>query len=109
MAAQLLATGIILIISGQLIIKIIKDKALFGRITFWLIFWTGVLVLIWSPGLTTKIADLIGIGRGVDILIYFSIILLFYSIFHQNSKIDEINKDITKIVREIAKNEASRK
>lgn len=109
MLIQLLATAIILVISGQLIIKILKDRISFFKITFWLSFWGAVLVLIWFPQLTTGIAGLLGVGRGVDILIYFSIIILFYLIFHQNTKMDKINRDITKIVREIAKNDESRK
>lgn len=46
-----------------------------------------------------------GVGRGVDVLVYLSIIFLFYYVLRQNNKIDLLEKQITKLVREIAKNE----
>jgi hypothetical protein len=45
----------------------------------------------------------LGVGRGIDVLVYLSIILLFYSNFKQTERIEKLEKEITKLVREIAK------
>ncbi len=68
----------------------------------WLFFWIIILFLIFQQGILTGIANLIGIGRGVDLAIYLSIIIIFYLIYkileHQNN----IDQKITEIIRENA-------
>jgi len=104
MVIQIIATIIILIIFYQLIKKFIKDKASLTKIIFWILFWGISLIIIWLPKETIdNIGGIFGVGRGIDVLVYLSIILLFYSNFKQTEKIDKLEKEITKLVREIAK------
>ncbi len=69
---------------------------------FWALLFTMATIGVVSPGLTTKTARLLGIGRGADVVIYFSLILLFYMIFRTNVLIENLHQEITKIIREIA-------
>lgn len=104
MIIQIVATGIIVIIFGQLVIKVIKDRTSFFKILFWFLFWSGALILIWlPPDVLDKFGNILGVGRGVDVLVYLSIILLFYTILKLNSKIDRLEKKLTILVRKIAK------
>ena len=104
MVIQIIATIIILIIFYQLIKKFIKDKSSLTKIIFWILFWGRSLIIIWLPKETIdNIGSIFGVGRGIDVLVYLSIILLFYSNFKQTEKIDKLEKEITKLVREIAK------
>ena len=104
MVIQIIATIIILIIFYQLVKKFIKDKASLTKIIFWILFWGISLIIIWLPKETIdNIGGIFGVGRGIDVLVYLSIILLFYSNFKQTEKIDKLEKEITKLVREIAK------
>ncbi len=104
MIIQIIATIIILIIFYQLIKKFIKDKASLTKIIFWVLFWGISLIIIWLPKETIdNIGSIFGVGRGIDVLVYLSIILLFYSNFKQTEKIEKLEKEITKLVREIAK------
>lgn len=104
MIIQIIGTGIILVILGQLVVKVIKDKASLIKIAFWLIFWLIALFVIWLPtDIIDKFGDLVGVGRGIDVLVYLSIIFLFYNNLRLRSKIDKIQKDVTKIVRNISK------
>jgi small membrane protein len=105
MLIQYVATAFILLIIIQLIIKLIKDRLAFLKISIWVFFWCLVLFFVWFPEFMLRIAELLGVGRGVDVLIYVSLIFLFYLVFNQNSKIDKLNKEITKLVRVIARNE----
>ena len=104
MVIQIIATIIILIIFYQLVKKFIKDKASLTKIIFWILFWGISLIIIWLPKETIdNIGGIFGVGRGIDVLVYLSIILLFYSNFKQTEKIEKLEKEITKLVREIAK------
>ncbi len=78
--------------------KEISAVALF----FWVIFWAVVVLVVWRPGLSTELANFLGVGRGADLLFYLSIALLFYLIFRLTVKMEKMERNITKIVREIA-------
>lgn len=69
---------------------------------FWVFFWLAVLVVVWRPTLSTELANFLGVGRGADLLFYLSIALIFYLIFRLNVKMEKMERNITKIVREIA-------
>lgn len=104
MIIQIIGTIIIIVILTQLVIRIVKDKASFIKILFWLFFWGGTLILIWLPKETLdSFGNIFGVGRGIDVLVYLSVIVLFYRNLSLNSKIEELNKKTTKIVREISK------
>ncbi len=106
MTIQYIATGIIVIILIQLLIQVLKDRTQLFKLLFWGIFWGIALIFIWLPTNTIdKVGQLFGVGRGIDVLVYLSIIFLFYYIFKQNEKINKLEKEITKLVRRLAKDE----
>jgi len=69
---------------------------------FWVLLFVLATVGVFNPKLTTEVAKFLGIGRGSDVVIYFSIIFLFYLIFRTNVLIENLHHEITKIIREIA-------
>ena len=69
---------------------------------FWLIFWAAVIIAAVLPKTIEKFANIFGVGRGVDLVIYATIILLSYMIFRLYAKLENTEKKITKIVRTIA-------
>lgn len=72
------------------------------RLLVWLIFWwLAILVIIW-PNLTVLIANYLGIGRGADLIIYLSLIIIFYLLFRLLIRIENLEKNLTKLVREKA-------
>ncbi len=104
MIIQYIATGIIIIVLVQLLIKVLKDRTQLFKLLFWGIFWGIALIFIWLPTNTIdRVGQLFGVGRGIDVLVYLSIIVLFYLNLTMNSKIEKLEKEITKLVREIAK------
>lgn len=80
-----------------------KSKELSLKETIaWLIVWLGTGFIFWFPKYTTRIANILGIGRGADLIIYSSIIILAYLIFRIFIHLDRIEKNITKLTREEA-------
>ncbi|MBI5023318.1 MAG: DUF2304 family protein [Candidatus Magasanikbacteria bacterium] len=74
-----------------------------GALIFWCVFWLIVLVVVWQPRLSTELANRLGVGRGTDLIMYVSVAALFYFIFRLTVRIEKMEKNITKIVKEIAK------
>lgn len=66
---------------------------------FWLLFWVGGGVVIAWPEAANRIADAVGVGRGVDVVIYFALLFIFYVLFRLVARIDRIERDLTLLVR----------
>ena len=88
-----------------------KQKKYIGanEFIFWLIFWflsgLAVLSLKWIDKL---VASLGFSGSGIEILLYLAVAVLFYFIFRLRLKMEKMEKNITKIVREISLNNNSK-
>ncbi len=68
----------------------------------WLIFWLLVTIATLAPKKTDIIAQWLGVERGADLLVYISIIVLFFVVFKIIVKLEKIDKDITEVVRKTA-------
>ncbi|MDD4994875.1 MAG: DUF2304 domain-containing protein [Patescibacteria group bacterium] len=78
-----------------------------GWLAVWLLFWIAVSAAAVIPKKTDVAAAWFGVERGADLATYLSIVLLFYLAFRIFIKIQSIEKNITKITREIAVGEKS--
>ena len=78
-----------------------------------LIFWSAIfgmaMVGVLFPILTSQVANFLGIGRGVDAVIYTSIVLLFYLVFRIYIYIEDLRREITELVKKIALKETDGK
>lgn len=68
----------------------------------WVLFWLGAIVVFLVPDSTAKLARLFGIGRGVDLVVYISLTVLFYIVFRLIARLDKVESNLTKITRNIA-------
>ena len=73
-----------------------------GEFLFWSSIWVFVILISFSKPLLQTIADYIGISRGVDLLIYGGILLLFYMVYRLYAKFDKQEQEITQLVTKIA-------
>ncbi|MBI4599189.1 DUF2304 family protein [Candidatus Uhrbacteria bacterium] len=77
------------------------------ELAFWGGFWLlAGLAALW-PKTTDVAARLLGVGRGADLAIYLSLILLFYLVFRLFVKLEQVERDITKLVRLLALRDAN--
>ena len=97
---------IILVIIALIIIKTFqkyRQQAITIREFFlWISFWLIAAVLFIFPNLTQTVAKWLGVGRGVDLIIYLGLIVLFFAVFYILLRIERLERDITKVVREEA-------
>lgn len=69
---------------------------------FWVLFWFFVLFVLYRPDLLNKVADVVGIGRGVDVLVYLSILFLFSLSFTHVVSMKKTEQTLVKLARHIA-------
>lgn len=71
-------------------------------LVLWLGFWGFGIVVLFNLDKLSDISKQLGIGRGVDLIIYLSIILIFNLIYQVIIYLQSIKRQITKVVREQA-------
>lgn len=69
---------------------------------FWMLVWVAGVLAILLPDVTTRIAKIFGIGRGVDVILYASIVIIFYLLFRIYIKIEDTQREITELTRKVA-------
>lgn len=78
-----------------------------GQITgpvflFWIVVFLLAFFGISFPEETTKLARWLGIGRGVDLIIYVSIAVLFYLVFRAYVLMEDQRHELTELIRKMA-------
>ena len=86
----------------MVLIRFRKKQISLREFSLWGVFWIILGVFIVYPYLMSRLATLVGVGRGVDVIVYLGLILLFYLVFKINVRMERIEQDITKIVKEEA-------
>lgn len=97
------------LIIGLVILFLIKTTSDFKKkrislysFLFWLFLWAVIFITALAPQITEFIAKIVGIKRGTDVAVYFSILFIFFLLFKVISRLEVIDHEITKIVRRIA-------
>ena len=87
---------------SRTILRFRENKTSFWSMAMWNLLWIGAIVVVLLPSTSVFFANLLGIQRGADFVVYVSIVLIFYLIFKLYVKIDNVEKNVTRLVREIA-------
>lgn len=68
----------------------------------WSLLWAAAAVLVLWPELSSRFAAAVGVGRGVDLVLYIAILAIFYLLFRLIVRLERIERSITDIVRKDA-------
>lgn len=74
----------------------------------WMLLWLAVGVVALIPELTNRLADLLGIGRGADVVVYTAIVVIIAILFRISVRLEQLDRAITKVTRELALRERRR-
>ncbi|OGF25518.1 hypothetical protein A2331_01470 [Candidatus Falkowbacteria bacterium RIFOXYB2_FULL_34_18] len=103
MFQQIIALFVILYFIIKLFLEKKQNKINVNEFAFWLIFWISAgFAIIFLKHIDRIVAGLGFSSTGIDLLLYIGIIVLFSLIFKLRLKIEKQEKNITKIIREIA-------
>ena len=84
--------------------RYLKQKQSLGTVILWTVLWLFVILFSIFPTYSERFASLFGITRGLDFIIIVVFVVLFYIVFRLFNKIDILNEQINKIVKEVALN-----
>lgn len=105
MLIQFVLVIIIILIIWRVIDRFARKQIRISELFIWIIFWLLAAGFVLWPEASSKLAEFLGVGRGVDAILYLALMLIFYLLFRIFVKFEKIEKDITKIVRKISLDE----
>jgi hypothetical protein len=102
MLLQIIILVLLLVAWASVAYSLKRKKISRGEFFLWSILWITLLLASIFPNAFSWLSEILGIGRVVDLIIYGSVFLLFLLVFKLFVKIDSQEKEMTKLVREIA-------
>lgn len=69
---------------------------------FWLLLWSAAGIAIVVPDATTRVARLLGIQRGADLLVYSTVLGFLVGFYLVYLKVRQLTREITVLTRELA-------
>lgn len=71
-------------------------------VVFWLLLWaSGAAAVLW-PHFTALAAHALGIGRGADLLLYLSVLVMIAAFFYTYTRFKRVERQLTLLVRRLA-------
>ncbi|HDP73772.1 MAG TPA: DUF2304 domain-containing protein [Candidatus Woesearchaeota archaeon] len=106
--------NIVLVLIGVFVIVFSRLNFSWNKLSKenFLLFSAGGLVMIIIgvfPQLSFAAASVLGIQRGSDFLLYFSVIVLFYLLIRQSVKTEQVESKLSKLVENLAISNPERK
>ncbi|OQX51229.1 hypothetical protein B5M47_01590 [candidate division CPR3 bacterium 4484_211] len=105
---KLLITPLVVLLLAQVWSEFKSSRLGLFWFFFWFIAWLTVEVILFFPQVTTFLAKILGVERGIDSIIYLSIVALFYLTFRIYLKIENLNRKISKLAQKDALKKADR-
>lgn len=100
-AVQILIVAFVLFAMWRTVGRFRAGDVSWRWFALWLLMWLAIGLAALLPQTTEWFARLIGVGRGVDAVLYASVIFLFYVAFRLYLRLERIEQEISRIVRAI--------
>ncbi|MFA6394045.1 MAG: DUF2304 domain-containing protein [Patescibacteria group bacterium] len=103
MFQQLIALGVVIFFIARLFWQRKKDEISRTEFFFWQAFFLlAGLAVVFMKKIDELVAGLGFSATGINVLFYVAVVLLFYVVFRLRLRQEKMERNITKIVREIA-------
>ena len=86
------------------LIRYLHEKNSLGTVILWTVLWLFVIIFSLFPNLSFSFARIFGIARGLDFIIIVVFAVMLYTILKLYYKLDKLEDDVNKIVKEVALN-----
>jgi hypothetical protein len=96
---QLLILFFVLFAVVSVFRRLVKKEISRGVATGWLALWVLICIAVLLPRTTEWVAEMLGVGRGVDAVMYLSIVVLFFLQYRTLLRMEKMEHAITEAVR----------
>jgi small membrane protein len=103
MSQQIIALIVIVLFIVRLFWQKKKEQIALAELIFWLSFWLlAGIAIIFIKDIDRLLIDFGFSSSGINLLFYLAVVLLFYLVFKLRIRSERIERDLTKIIRELA-------
>lgn len=106
---QILILLFIVFVIYKAVQRLVKKEISGWLFSVWLIFWLILGAIASWPISISWLANFLGIGRGVDLVIYAALFIIFYVVFKINLRLGKLEKNLSQMARRAALEEAKKK
>lgn len=99
MAIKLLAVLFTLIAIRRVVVRYRRGGALTVEFVMWFLIFSGIGVVVFIPHVTDRFAQWLGVSSGFNALTFLAISGLLYSVYRLLSRLQNVERDITRLVR----------
>jgi hypothetical protein len=79
-----------------------KEELTSVGLGIWSVLWIVVAIVAVLPNSTAAVAKFVGVGRGADVVVYGSLVVIFFILFRLTINLEKIRRDTTEVVRAMA-------
>ena len=99
---QLIGSFIAVVAIILAVLRFKEGKMTIGMLSLWILIWIAVIYISLFPESTNLFSSAIGIGRGLDVVLILGLFGCYYLIFRIYTMIENMEQEITHLVRELA-------
>ena len=99
---QILAVGVVAGLFCLSLAAMLRGWATRREGLAWAVVWLATGVAIARPGLTIVVAKALGIGRGADLVLYCTVIVMLVGFFMVYARLRRLRRDLTLLTRHLA-------
>lgn len=106
---QVIALIFALFALSRAVLRFKDNRLTKNEFIFWALVWFVVIIVSLIPNVLGLFSNVLGIQRGMDLIIAVSIIVLFYLIFRLYVQLEGVKREITAVVRKVALEDKSKR
>lgn len=84
---------------SRVLIRFRRGGTRLSNLGLWFLFWVLVVIAALRPETTDLLASWMGVGRGVDTAMYLGFLVIFYLVFRAFAKLEDLDRQLTRVVR----------
>ena len=108
MAIKLLSVLFALIAIRRVVVRYRRGGALTVEFLLWFFIFSGIGVVVFIPKVTDRFAHWLGVSSGFNALTFLAIAGLLFAVYRLVSRVQTVERDITRLVRAQALQGATR-
>lgn len=108
MAIKILAVVFALFALRRVVIRYRKGDTLTVEFVFWALVFSGIGIVVFVPEKTDRVAQWLGVSSGFNAFTFLAIAGLLFSVFRLIARVQGIERELTRLVREQAIANATR-
>ncbi|MCU1278802.1 MAG: hypothetical protein JWM53_2348 [bacterium] len=108
MAIKILSVLFALIAIRRVVVRYRRGGALTLEFVMWMFVFSGIGIVVFIPHVTDRFAAWMGVSSGFNALTFLAVSGLLFAVYRLLSRLQTVERDITKLVRAQALSTASR-